>query len=106
MCHIDDVLMWGKDQQDQGVRLHTVLRKLVKAALNMENCELSRSKVKSLGQILSARPRQRKAIMPMIELSTSGEVRCFLGMLNQQGKYIPGTSCTKSAYTKKFLHPF
>jgi len=28
VCHMDDILIWGKDQQEHNVRLHTVLHKL------------------------------------------------------------------------------
>ncbi len=97
VCHMDDILIWGKDQQEHDVRLHTVLRKLQEAGvtLNMEKCELSRAEVKFLGHILSADgvqpdPDKVKAVMSMKEPSNTGEVRSFLEMLNQLGKYIPG----------------
>lgn len=97
VCHMDDVLIWGRDQQEHDIRLHTVLNKLQEAGvtLNMEKCELGRSEVMFLGHILSAEgvqpdPDKVKAVMSMKEPSNTGEVRSFLGMLNQLGKYIPG----------------
>lgn len=82
---------------EQTVRLHTVLGKLQEAGvtLNMGKCELSRREVKFLGHILAADgvqpdPDKVKAVMSMREPSNTGEVRSFLGMLNQLGKYIPG----------------
>lgn len=56
VCHMDDVLIWGKDQHQHDTRLHAVLHKLQEAGvtLNMEKCELSRREVKFLVHILSA----------------------------------------------------
>ena len=97
VCHMDDVLIWGRDLQEHDIRLHTVLNKLQDAGvtLNMEKCELGKNEVKFLGHILSADgvqpdPDKVKAVMSMKEPSNTGEVRSFLGMLNQLGKYIPG----------------
>lgn len=97
VCHMDDILIWGRDQQDHDIRQHTVLNQLQEAVvtLNMEKCELGKSEVKFLGHILSADgvqpdPDKVKAVMSLKEPSNTGEVRSFLGMLNQLGKYIPG----------------
>lgn len=97
VCHMDDVLIWGRDQQEHDIRLHTVLNKLQEArvTLNMEKCELGRSEVKFLGHILSTEgvqpdPEKIKGVMSMKEPANTGEVRSFLGMLNQLGKFIPG----------------
>lgn len=96
VCHMDDVLIWGQDQQQHDSRLHTVLRKLQDAGvtLNMEKCELRKTEVKFLGHILSAHgikpdPDKVKAVKGMKEPSNTGEVRSFLGMVNQLGKFIP-----------------
>ncbi|KAK3522628.1 hypothetical protein QTP86_028199, partial [Hemibagrus guttatus] len=52
---LDDILVWGKDQQQHDDRLHTVLNKLQAAGvtLNMEKCELEKREIKFLGHILS-----------------------------------------------------
>lgn len=97
VCHMDDVLVWGKDQEEHDIRLHAALNKLQEngVTLNMEKCELSRDKVKFLGHILSAEgvqpdPDKTQAVRDMKEPSNTGEVRSFLGMVNQLGKFIPG----------------
>lgn len=97
VCHMDDILIWGKDQQEHNVRLHTVLHKLQEAGvtLNMEKCDLSKQEVKFLGHILSAEgvqpdPDKIRAVKAMKEPSNVSEVRSFLGMVNQLGKFIPG----------------
>lgn len=97
VCHMDDILIWGKDQQEHNVRLHTVLHKLQEAGvtLNMQKCDLSKNEVKFLGHILSAEgvqpdPDKIRAVKAMKEPSNVSEVRSFLGMVNQLGKFIPG----------------
>lgn len=81
---MDDVLIWGRDQQEHDTRLHTILDKLQEAGvtLNMEKCELDRSEDKFLGHIPSADgvqpdPDKEKAIMSMREPSNTGKVRSF-----------------------------
>lgn len=85
VCHMDDVLIWGRDQREHDTRLHTILDELQEAGvtLNMEKCELGRSEDKFFGHIPSADgvqpdPDKEKAIMSMREPSNTGEVRSFL----------------------------
>ncbi|KAM9318566.1 olfactory receptor 4B13-like [Pholidichthys leucotaenia] len=96
VCHMDDILIWGQDQQEHNARLHIVLDKLQEAGitLNMEKCELSKKEVKFLGHILSAEgvqpdPDKIRAVKAMKEPSNFREVHSFLGMVNQLGKFIP-----------------
>ncbi|XP_061159755.1 uncharacterized protein K02A2.6-like [Syngnathus typhle] len=97
VCHMDDILIWGKDQPEHNARLHTVLKKLQAAGvtLNMDKCELSTQQVKFLGHVLSAEgvrpdPDKIRAVIAMKEPSNVSEVRSFLGMVNQLGKFISG----------------
>lgn len=55
VCHMDDVLIWGRSQEEHDSRLHAVLTKAESSGitLNMEKCELSRREVKFLGHIIS-----------------------------------------------------
>ncbi|XP_054871220.1 uncharacterized protein K02A2.6-like [Amphiprion ocellaris] len=94
VCHMDDILIWGQDQQEHNTRLHTVLNKLQEAGLNMEKCELSKQEVKFLRHVLSAEgvqpdPDKIRAVKEMKEPSNVSEVCSFLGMVNQLGKFIP-----------------
>ncbi|XP_041671079.1 neoverrucotoxin subunit beta-like [Cheilinus undulatus] len=96
VCHIDDLLVWGRDQEEHDARLHAVLKSLEKAGitLNMSKCELSKSEVVFLGHVISAAgirpdPRKTEAIMELKEPSNVSEVRSFLGMVNQLGKFTP-----------------
>lgn len=91
LCHLDDILIWGKVRHQHDARLHTVLHKLQEAGvtLNLEKCELSKQEVKFLGHILSTGgikldPDKTKVVRKVKELSkTSGfQLR---GMVNQLG---------------------
>ena len=62
--------------------------------LNKEKCEFSRTQVKFLGQIIDGKgvrpdPDKIKAITDMEEPCTVTEVRRFLGIVNQFGKFSP-----------------
>ncbi|XP_042072880.1 uncharacterized protein K02A2.6-like [Haplochromis burtoni] len=96
VCHIDDVLVWGRNHQEHDSRLHATLQRLEKAGitLNVEKCELSQSKVAFLGHIIadtgiSPDPKKTEAITEMTEPTNVSELRSFLGMVNQVGKFIP-----------------
>ena len=96
VCHIDDILVWGKDQEEHDARLHAVLRRLEKASitLNVDKCVLSTSEVVFLGHIITSEgirpdPRKTEAIMKMREPGNVGDLRSFLGMVNQLGKFFP-----------------
>lgn len=96
VCHIDDLLVWGQDQDEHDTRLHAVLQRLEKAGitLNVHKCELFESEVVFLGHIISATgtcpdPRKTEAIMDMKEPSNVSKLRSFLRMVNQLGKFIP-----------------
>ena len=92
VCHIDDLLVWGRDQEEPDARLHGVLQRLEKAGitLNVDKCGLSTSEVVFLGYIITSvgirpDPRKTDAIMEMKEPTNVGELRSFLGMVNQLG---------------------
>lgn len=96
VCHIDDVLIWGMSQAEHDERLHNVLARLHKAGLtlNLDKCELNRSEVNFLGHVISANgvkpdPEKTSAVQDMKEPSNVSELRSFLGMVTQLGKFIP-----------------
>ena len=94
VCHMDDVLVYGKDQNQHDIRLEAVLRKLKETGitLNAEKCEFSRNKVKFVGHIIDsdgirADPDKIQAINDMKPPSNVSDVRRFLGMVNQLSKF-------------------
>lgn len=99
VCHMDDILVWGSTKEQHDDRLHAVLSRAEKAGvtLNMSKCEFGKRKVKFLGVIVSNEgmspdPDKTKAVQDMKEPSNVSEVRSFLGMVNQLGKFIPNLS--------------
>ena len=92
MCHIDDLLVWGKDQAEHDNRLHAVLQRLERAGitLNVDKSKLSKTEVAILGHIITTAgihpdPRKTEAEEP----TNMSELRSFLGMANQVGRFIP-----------------
>lgn len=96
VCLVDDVLVYGKDQQQHDERLNAVLQRLAEVGLtlNREKCRFSVKEVDFLGQILSeagvrSNPDKIAAIAEMKDPTNVSEVRRFLGMANQLGKFTP-----------------
>ena len=96
LCHIDDVIIFGKDKQEHDNRLHAALRKIQAAGvtLNSDKCEFNRSQLLFLGHIIngegiSADPSKASAILKMKQPATVTELRRFMGMVNQLGKFTP-----------------
>lgn len=56
MCHVDDILVCGRTQEEHDIHLHVVLEKMQKESItrNVEKCNLLKQKVKLLGYIISA----------------------------------------------------
>ncbi|XP_062399854.1 uncharacterized protein K02A2.6-like [Sardina pilchardus] len=99
VCHVDDILIWGATMEQHDARVHAVLERAEKAGvtLNMSKCEFGRQEVKFLGHIISADgvkpdPEKTKAVQDMREPTNISELRSFLGMVNQLGKFIPNLS--------------
>ena len=96
VCMMDDVLVHGKDQDQHNDRLLKVLQHLETAGLtlNKEMCKFSQRQVKFLGQMVDRMgvhpdPAKVKAIQEVPIPKNVGDVRRFLGMVNQMGKFSP-----------------
>ena len=96
VCLIDDLLVYGRTQEEHDQRLVAVLDRIkcAGATLNAEKCEFSKSSIKFLGQIVNGDgikpdPEKVKAITEMKEPTSVTEVRRFLGMANQLSKFTP-----------------
>jgi len=94
LCMIDDVLITGATQAEHDQRLTAALERIQNAGvtLNKEKCEFSKETVTFLGQVISAagvqpNPAKVKAIVQMKEPENTSDVKRFLGMANQLGKY-------------------
>ena len=95
-CLIDDVLVFGATQEEHDLRLDGVLARIQAAGvtLNDEKCVFSTTTVKFLGHIVDkfgirADPEKTMAINKMAQPTNITELRRFMGMINQLGKFSP-----------------
>ena len=96
ICLIDDILVYGKTQEEHDKHLTVVLQKVAAAGiiLNPAKCEFSCKEIIFLGQLVDtqgvrADPSKVKAIQQMKEPKNISELRRFLGTINQLGKFTP-----------------
>ena len=54
LCHMDDVLIFGRTQQEHDARLHAALQKIqaAGATLNLEKCEFYRDRLTFVGHVI------------------------------------------------------
>lgn len=78
VCHVDDILVTGRNKKEHDTRLHVVLKKLKAAGitLNKDKCKFSRNKIVFLGHVIdaneiSADPAKTEAIKKMREMCQS-----------------------------------
>lgn len=96
VCQIDDVLVFGATRKEHDDRLLAVMRRLESAGvtLNLAKCEFAKDQVQFLGHLVSkagvqADPQKIAAIVKMKPPNNLTELRRFLGMINQCGKFSP-----------------
>jgi len=96
VCHVDDILMFGKDQKEHDDRLRSVLQAIQKAGLtlNREKCQFNKSSFSFLGHIIDSHgisqdPQKTKSITDMSPPTTVTQLRRFLGMINQMNRFSP-----------------
>ena len=99
LCHMDDVLIFGKNRQEHDARLHSVLQKILAAGvtLNKDKCEFFKDSLHFLGHKInkcgiSPDPSKTAAILKMETPKTLTQLRRFMGMINQLGKFSPEMS--------------
>ena len=103
LCQMDDVLVFGSNQQEHDFRLHAVL-KAIKAAgvtLNSEKCSFSVDKLKFLSHVISrdgvsADPDKTKAILQMKPPTKHHRAQTFYGNGEPTREILPecGTNFT------------
>ena len=96
VCLMDDIVVYGRNEQEHNSRLRETLDKLLKAgiSLNKEKCQWNKDSVKFLGQRIgkdgvTADTDKVAAIKDMPAPQDIHELRRFLGMVNQLGKFAP-----------------
>ena len=96
LCHIDDVIIFGRNQEEHDQRLHSALKKIEESGvtLNVVKCEFNKNRLLFLGHVIdrdgiSADPSKTSAIVEMKKLESLTELRRFMGMVNQLSKFTP-----------------
>jgi len=93
---MDDVLVFGHDQQQHDKQLEAVLIRIQSAGVTLSpsKCEFSKDQIKFLGHIVdkdgvTADPAKIQAVLELSPPSNVREMRRFVGMINQLAKLIP-----------------
>jgi hypothetical protein len=93
---LNDVLIHGKDQAEHDVRLHATLKRLETAqiTLNEDKCEFLKKELQFADHIINEEgiksdPEKTEAVKQMDTPQNVGDIRRFLGMVNQLGKFFP-----------------
>ena len=96
VCMMDDVLIYGQNQAEHDRRVDLVLQKFkaARVTLNEVKCQFSQKSVKFLGHLIDSSgvhpdPDKVQAIIDMQPPTNVHEVRRFLGMVQQMGKFSP-----------------
>ena len=96
ICHMDDILVVGKDQAEHDQRLSKVLKRLqdIGMTLNSEKCQISQTRLHYLGQVIDSQgihkdPSKIQAIVKFSVPEDITSLRRFLGMTNQLMKFCP-----------------
>lgn len=92
----DDIIVYGKDEQEHDKNLRNVLAKLRERGLtvNKQKCQFGMSQLVFMGHVLSRHgigPDHKKvdAVANARNPENSAEVRGFLGLVNFCARYIP-----------------
>ena len=96
LCLMDDVLVYGSDRHEHDTHLDAVLTRIQNAGitLNKDKCEFAKNSITFLGHVInsdgvSPDPKKTSAISSMKQPANVSELRRFLGMVNQLGKFSP-----------------
>ena len=94
LCLMDDILIFAKDMEEHHKRVTSVLIRIKEAGvtLNMDKCEFAKFKITFLGHLIDengiqADPAKTSSILQMEPPTNVPELRRFLGMVNQLGKF-------------------
>ncbi len=94
--YLDDIIVWGRSQQEHDQALQNVLQRLKEAGLilNKSKCQFSKQSLKFLGHLVTAQGIQLdqghlSAIINAPAPSDAVQLRSLLGLLSWYNKFIP-----------------
>ena len=96
---VDDILVWGKDEEQHDQRLKRVLDRVREKhiRLNAQKCTFKAQKVNYMGHILTADglnpdPKKVEAVIKMKKPTDKTGLQQYLGMVTYLGKFLPQLS--------------
>ena len=96
LCHMDDVLIYGAGQAEHDSCLRAVLERLQTAGvtLNAQKCVFNKRRIRFLGHVIDGDgihpdPQKVSAVLQMDRPQNVTDLRRFMGMANQLGKFSP-----------------
>ena len=96
---VDDILVWGENEQQHDERLAKVLERarLRNLKLNKTKCQIKKKQITYLGHILTSQglqpdPKKIQAVNNMPPPQDKESLQRFLGMLTYLSKFIPNLS--------------
>ena len=96
LCLMDDILVFGRDQKEHNTRLTAALERILAAGvtLNKDKCEFNKTSLIFLGHTIDGKgispdPQKTAAISKMASPKSTTELRRFMEMVNQLGKFSP-----------------
>ena len=106
---VDDLLVWGKDDEEHDARLEQVLRRAreVNLKFNAKKCKIKQEEVPYVGHVLSkdglkADPEKIRAVKEMKPPANTKELKTFLGFIQYLGKFMPNMA-SESAPLRELL---
>lgn len=106
----DDILVFGKSQEDHDQHLRAVFQRLREKGLtlNKSKCKCSKDKLEFFGYVFSKEgispdPKKVEEVVNLSTPSTASEVRSLLGMTNYCSRFIPDYA-TKTEPLDKLTH--
>ena len=103
----DDIIIWGKDQQEHDARVCQVMNKIRSSGLklNLSKCVFGAGEIMFLGQLVSEEgikpdPQKVAAVKEMPFPSCKKDLQRFMGMIAYLGKFIVNLSETTAPLRK------
>jgi len=104
---MDDILIYGRDQEEHDRRLNSVLKKINASGLklNKGKCKFRKSELPYFGHIVGEdgirpNPERITAITNLAAPKNVEELRRCLGMINYLGRFLPSLSDTIKPLTE------
>ena len=106
---VDDLLVWGKDDEEHDARRKQVLTRAreVNLKFNTEECKIKQGDVPFVGHVLRKEglkpdPEKIRAVKEMKPPENDKELKTFLGFIQYLGKFMPNMA-TENTTIKRII---